>query len=290
MALTPSERITLIKEIGRRLATEDWPLIDVTLKQFSLPWMEEWRDTKDSYVLAMIDDATDDTLIDLALHVGFQLPTTALLVEPPFWRKGMFKLFITHLASQRQFAADLQEGLLDFGISGFVAHNDIEPAAEWQMQIETALASCDALVAILHPNFHKSEWTDQEIGFAMGRGVPVFSVRFGQDPYGFIGRFQAFNGNGKSALALAHELFEACRKNKQTQALMADILVGLLEQSGSYAYAKIHVGYLEDLEVWKPSFSKRLQKAVQNNLQVAEAWDVPERIAALVKKWAKSGI
>ena len=42
----------------------------------------------------------------------------------------------------------------------------------------------------------------------MGRGIPVFSVRLGQVPYGFIGRFQAFNGNGKSQKDLATELFE----------------------------------------------------------------------------------
>ena len=81
-------------------------------------------------------------------------------------------------------------------------------------QIETALATCDALVALLLENFHASNWTDQEIGFAMGRGVPVYSVRFGQDPYGFIGRFQTFNGNQKVAAALSRELFDAYRKNK----------------------------------------------------------------------------
>ena len=41
MALTPSDRITLIKEIGQRLTGEEWPLIDVTLKQFALPWTNE---------------------------------------------------------------------------------------------------------------------------------------------------------------------------------------------------------------------------------------------------------
>ena len=73
MALTPSQRINLLKEIAQRLANEDWPLIDVTLKQFSLPWAEEWRGTKDAYVLQMIEGAADDVVIDLARHVGFHL-------------------------------------------------------------------------------------------------------------------------------------------------------------------------------------------------------------------------
>jgi nucleoside 2-deoxyribosyltransferase len=290
MALTPSQRISLLKEISQRLANEDWPLIDVTLKQFGLPWSDEWRGTKDAYVLQMIEGGADDVLLELARHVGFQLQSAPPRIEPPFWRKDMLKLFVTHLATHRKFAAELQEALLGFGISAFVAHNDIEPTKEWQTQIETALATCDALVALLHPDFHDSNWTDQEIGFAMGRGVPVFSVRFGEDPYGFIGRFQAFDGAGKSATNLSRELFEAYRKNKQTQPLMAEILIRLLEESSSFAAAKTHLDYLEDLEVWEQAFSTRLKAALDSNSQVSDAWGVPDRIKALTKKWSSRGV
>jgi hypothetical protein len=33
----------------------------------------------------------------------------------------------------------------------------------------TSIATCDALVAMLHIDFHKSNWTNQEIGFANAR-------------------------------------------------------------------------------------------------------------------------
>ena len=290
MALTPSQRISLLKEIAQRLANEDWPLIDVTLKQFSLPWAAEWGGTKDAYVLRMIEDAADDVLIELARHVGFNLAAGGPRLERPFWRHGMLKVFITHLAAHRKCVAELQEALWDYGMSGFVAHSDIEPTQEWQTEIETALATCVALVALLHPDFHLSSWTDQEIGFAMGRSVPVFSVRFGQDPYGFIGRFQGFDGKGKPAAALARELFEAYRKNKQTQALMAGALVKLLEESNNFASAKERVGYLEELATWAPSMSARLKGALKSNSQVADAWGVPDRINALIGKWAKESV
>ncbi len=291
MPLSPSQRITLMKEIAVRLSSEEWPLIDVTLKQFSLPWSDGWQDSKDAYVLRMVEEAEDQSLIELAQHVGFQFEGNAApRLDPPFWRKGMLRLFVAHLATKRAFAAELQEALLDFGISCFIAHNDIEPTQEWQTQIETALATCDALVALLHEDFHASNWTDQEIGFAMGRGVPVFSVRFGQDPYGFIGRFQAFNGNKKGATALARELFDAYRKDKQTQRRMSEILVALFEESGSFAEAKARIGYLEELAIWEPSFSTRIRSAAKSNSQVSGSWGVPERATALVKKWAKSGV
>lgn len=160
----------------------------------------------------MAEGASDQLLIDLAQHVGFQFEEPRpLRVDPPFWRREMLRVFLTHLAVHRAFAAELQEQLL----TCVVARNDIEPTAEWLAEIETALATCDALVALLHPKFHESPWTDQEIGYAMGRGVPTFAVSFGQDPHGFIPRFQAFNGQNKAPRDLAREVFDVCRKHKQ---------------------------------------------------------------------------
>ncbi len=287
MALPATQRITLIKEIADRLQIEEWPLIDITLSQFKLPTSETWNGNKLTYVLDMVKSASDESLIELAQHVGYLLEEVAKPgIDPPFWRKRMFRLFISHLATEKVFAAELQEALLAYGISSFVAHNDIEPTLEWQTQIETALATCDSLVAVLHADFHRSNWTDQEIGFAMGRGLPVFAVRCGQDPYGFIGRFQGFNGANKTAGALAKELFEAYRKNKQTQKRMAEVLVSLFEESGSFAFAKTRIGYLEELEVWDPSFVHRIEAAANSNSQIEGSWGVPERVQKLAKKWA----
>lgn len=287
MTLTASKRIELLKEISNRLQEEEWPLIDVTLTQFGLPTSETWQQNKLSYVLEMCKGGTDSVLIELAQHTGYLFEETPKVgIDPPFWRKRMFRLFISHLSENKLFAEELQESLLQYGISGFVAHNDIEPTLEWQSQIETALATADSLVALLHEDFHKSNWTDQEIGFAMGRGLPVFAVRLGQDPYGFIGRFQAFTGGAKSVSDIAYELFESYRKNKQTQRRMGEVLVSLFEESWSFAVAKSRIEYLEQLELWDASFIPRIEAAVEINSQISGSWGVPGRVQQLAKKWA----
>jgi len=278
--------MTLIREIAERLAPEEWALVDVTLAQFGCPTSGSWDGgDRRGYVLNMAAKGHDEGLVDLAEYLGFRLDQGANKVDPPFWRKDMFRLFISHLSAHRAFAAELQEALLTYGIGSFVAHNDIEPTAEWQAQIEMALTTCDSLVALLHGTFHTSNWTDQEVGFAMGRGVPVFAVRLGQDPYGFIGRFQAFNGNGKTAEQLATELFEAYRRNKETQARIARVLISLFEQSGSFAEAKTRIRQLNSLEVWEPTFSQRIAAAAKSNGQISGAWGVPDEVGALAKKW-----
>lgn len=290
MVLTPSQRVTLLKEIADRLAAEEWPLIDVTLKQFSLPSSESWQGSKNAYVLQMISGASDDVLVSLGQHAGFELALLRTGVDPAFWRRDCLRLFLSHLADHRSLAAGFQASLLEYGISTFVAHTDIEPTKEWQTEIETALATCDALIAFLHPGFHVSNWTDQEVGFAMGRGLPVFSVRFGQDPYGFIGRFQAFDGNNKSLSALAREVFDVLRRHKQTQRRMAEALVTLFADSYSFAVARERMGFLEELGIWDRSFAARLRTAVNTNSQISDAWGVRDRLESLIDTWEKRGI
>jgi hypothetical protein len=71
--MNQSERIKLISAIADRLADEEWSLIDLTLRQFGLPWTDEWMgDNKCDYVMAMIEDANDRVLVDLASHFSLE--------------------------------------------------------------------------------------------------------------------------------------------------------------------------------------------------------------------------
>jgi hypothetical protein len=115
------------------------------------------------------------------------------------WGTEGFRLFLTHKTEVKRQAATLKEGLKLFGVSAFVAHEDIHPTRAWQDEIENALHSMDGFVAIMTVGFHDSLWTDQEVGFALARGVPVIALRMGKDPYGFLGKFQALSTDWDSA-------------------------------------------------------------------------------------------
>lgn len=102
-----------------------------------------------------------------------------------------YRMFLSHKSEVKAETAKLKGDLELFGASAFVAHADIHPTREWQEEIENALATADCLVALLTSEFHDSDWTDQEIGYAVARGVPIIPVKLGSDPYGFIGKYQA---------------------------------------------------------------------------------------------------
>ena len=100
MELTPSDRVNLISEIATRLGREEWKIIDLTLRQYRLPWQEDWRGSdRSEYVIQMIDDTDDDVLISLGTHLSYDFEPSRPQIEPDFWERGYFRLFISHLAN-----------------------------------------------------------------------------------------------------------------------------------------------------------------------------------------------
>jgi TIR domain len=133
---------------------------------------------------------------------GLLISTTRTIVpdsEKRIWGDGGFRLFLGHKSEVKKQTAELKENLGLFGISAFVAHADILPTRAWQAEIENALHSMDAFAALMTEDFHDSNWTDQEVGFALARGVPMIAVQLGCDPYGFLGKFQALRTDWNGA-------------------------------------------------------------------------------------------
>jgi len=172
--MKPSERIKYIQEISEKLGNEEWSLIDLTLKQFKLPITDNWNsDNRPAYVMDMISDSSDEAIIELAKHLGLATEIESA-TKPTYWKEEQPRVFISHLASIKTKAKNLKSALADYSIISFVAHEDIEPTKEWQTEIEIGLSTMDALIALLTPGFKESNWTDQEVGVAIGRGVQPF--------------------------------------------------------------------------------------------------------------------
>jgi hypothetical protein len=280
--LKPGERVRLITQLADRLGEMAYPEMDLHLRQFNLPWTDQWSGTNREYALRMLEDGGDPELLALHEHLfGF---SGAPAGEPPdFWKAGHFRLFVSHVSANKAFAAELSHCLEEYGVSGFVAHEDIEPSREWIEEIERALFTCDALLAVLSPGFKESDWTDQEVGFCHGRRAMILSVRDGLDPYGFIGRYQAINRQGRSAQDLSTEIVRILAQHPKTATKMAEALVGSFERSESFAQAKERVALLGLVSSWTPELLRGIESAVEENNQVQGAWGVPGQIQRILQ-------
>lgn len=154
--------------------------------------------------------------------------------EKRIWSGDGCRVFLSHKAEHKVEVAALKTALGEYGLTCFVAHEDIVPTKAWQEEIENALFSMDAFVALMSIGFHDSNWTDQEIGIAMGRGVPVLSVKLGKDPYGFIGKYQAVVGDFSIPDWTASNIYEALRSDRSVITSLKKSVFHCLENSDSF--------------------------------------------------------
>lgn len=222
-----SEKLALIDKIGRELQSRfSYNDIDVFLAEFgvSAPTTVT-TNSKWVYSKTALQGQSEETILKIAkeLELAQGTSTVADLTPPRNWQgTSLFRLFISHISKDKLKATRLKECLTPYDIAGFVAHEDIHPTLEWQDEIMRGLNTMDAMVAIHTPGFSESTYTQQEVGFALGRGIKIISFEMGEQPTGFISRRQSLPRRSRSAEEIAAEinrlLLEDGRTNEKLRA------------------------------------------------------------------------
>lgn len=128
---------------------------------------------------------------------------------PKIWKPGYVRLFVSHRDKYKEEVGAVKTHLEKFGISCFVAHDCIEALSEWQNEIEIGLSSADLFLAYLTDDFIDSEWTDQEVGYALARQIPVIPLKVQKrNPYGLLSKIQALKGRIDDPEWTAGAIFE----------------------------------------------------------------------------------
>ena len=154
------------------------------------------------------------------------------------WRPAAIRLFISHLATVKKNVNKLSSELDSYGISSFIAHDTIEPDEDWQEEIKLALKSMDAMLVYITDNFFDSVWTNQEIGYALARDVPIISIKMGtQDPIGFIWKRQAIYGADKNESENALQVKSTLRKRLCNSRRFRGCTLSRFENAGTYQEA-----------------------------------------------------
>ena len=208
---------------------------------------------------------------------------------PRLWDDGMLRLFLSHVSAHKVAVANLKRALRTYGVSGFVAHEDIEPSLEWQTEIELALQSMHAMAALLTPEFHHSNWTDQEVGVAVGRGVLVVSIRLPVTPYGFIAKSQAMPGDLANPAELASALVDVLLRQQRTAERMREGLIVAIEKAMSYAAARATTSKLEAVRDLTSAQLARVEAAIAVNRQVSEPGGVAFRLRRVIERQTSGG-
>jgi hypothetical protein len=206
------------------------------------------------------------------------------LEDVPPWRPGMFRLFLSHVSAPRGFAGDLKLLLVRRGIDLFVAHEDIQPTARWLDTITSALKSAHALAALLTDDFRQSEWTDQEVGYALCRGIPIWSLMLNNSPHGFMGQYQALRCDLEQPSALAAELFSGLMGHRESAALLRRGMVARLATSPDFSTSINLAKQLRQMSGFTRQELELLAAAPANNSQVRLPHRVEETIQEILER------
>lgn len=229
--MRPLERVELVRNIAVELQQQmTFEEIDTYLKEYSIEWNGNPRNSKRTYVQNVLDNQMPSSVIvaigkELGVYKSGQVNEEE---ESRCWTLGFFRMFISHLTQNKESASNLKTCLSEYAISGFVAHEDIEPSREWVQEIERALFSMDSLCAIITPKFIESCWCDQEVGAAIGRRVLVIPIRKEADPYGLLGKYQGIQSNRKDANTIAEEIFKIVSTNEKSKTAYGEIVRNLI--------------------------------------------------------------
>lgn len=204
------------------------------------------------------------------------------------WSSKGMRLFLSHLATDKLKVSALKEHLKTRGVSAFVAHEDITPSLEWRDEIELALQTMDALVALITPGFHDSQWTDQEIGWALGRGLLVLPVRLGIDPRGFAGKYQGVSGTLDNISELANGIVKALNANPNTSEKMRRSFMTAFCSTGNFSDAQMFRKILPECGPFTESEKEEIWKACANNDQIYNAFGVVSAVYDAIGRPQKS--
>jgi hypothetical protein len=181
--------------------------------------------------------------------------------EKRVWGVAGYRVFLSHKAEFKAEAMSLKKSLEMFGVSCFVAHQDIQPTREWVLEIENALQTMDAFLALTTPGFRESLWTNQEVGFAVARAVPLVCVKHGADPAGFVGKYQALNWDQtNNAVNIIRLLMQHER--------MRDAYIRVVEACDGFDTGNTLANALPVIQSLSESQTQKLLKAFESNGQV----------------------
>jgi hypothetical protein len=202
------DKMELINKIGRELQsrfTADDLVAFLNVAGLRPPLYS--GGSKWAYAKNVLLEESLDTIHKIADELEIQ-NVGGVPAGPPRNRRDTpaFRLFISHISTHKDKATRLKDCLTRWGISGFVAHEDIHPTLEWQHEIEKALTTMDAFLSMHTPGFSQSIWTQQEIGYAVGRGIKIIPFKMGEDPTGFISKWQALPRRDRTAEKIASEV------------------------------------------------------------------------------------
>jgi len=156
------------------------------------------------------------------------------------------KIFISYAHQDKERVGELKRYLYVYNFNVFIAHDDISISADWIDIIISKLASCDIFIPYLTEHFNDSDWTDQETGYALAKGIKIIPINAGKNPRGFIRGIQALKY--KDASDASRKIIRALLETSDLKDRTMDLLITVYGKSGTFDNAADNLDVILEFE------------------------------------------
>jgi len=177
-------------------------------------------------------------------------------------------------------------------VRAFLAHEDIEPSEEWDEKIIEELTSCDVFVVVLSGESKSSHYVNQEVGFALARGVLFLPLKHPLNPWGFMSSIQGMELETKQVYAksgietyvdfhsTAIAMIENIMNREEFHSTIRRSILRGLRKSSNVVETAAKVRLLRTCESFEDAEAEDIVKSVLGNENVSKSFAVP----ALMKR------
>lgn len=148
-----------------------------------------------------------------------------------------YVFFISHSTKDiRSYVKGICEVLEKCKIQCFIADRDAPLGENLPATIKSAIQKSELLLVIITKNSKRSPWVNQEIGYALGKGVPVIPLKKGRIKVKGLIESTKYVQLRENPLNTVKEVFSKLEKTKLSKVAEAAIgaVVGALELMEKY--------------------------------------------------------
>ena len=198
---------------------------------------------------------------------------------------GTILVFVSYSSDDKILAGRIKRILEGYGLSVFLAHDDIPPLREWQEEMSKNLDKCDVFIPIFTSSFCTSEWTDQEVGIVFGLKKLIIPFKVDAAPYGFISKIQACKLDVENPVSTCKKIINVLKDNGFSERVF-DCLLRDLESAPTFDYAKETVKELIEYENLNKEQINQIIRIVIRNNQFRLSRKGSKFLESLTKKYA----
>jgi len=182
-------------------------------------------------------------------------------------------VFLSYHTNQKETAKKIKEKLETIGFQVFMAPDDIQGGSKFLSIMYDKIKTCQAFLALVSEDYPTSEYSDHEVGIALGFEKPVLPICLdGKIPYGFLREYHCVCSANMDIEQKIQEIADTIMTLTDTGKEYMNLLINNLENADSFVSAHHWSKKLSKYLIFTSEQIIRIANARMHNSQIYDSF------------------